>query len=484
MRALDVYSTTEDVATSVVHTANEQVAWGLGVFVREFAVPIALFAAGQLIADRVFLGLTPAEVAGQAQEVLEQHGRILTNPVTVALIREAASDADGFGAGFSGIPLGIADDLEARGSIGVPWSAANVVATANTIGLLKDSPVSVRKTSSFEYGAPPTTLLDRANSFPDPHADPNGEQIRIDRYVTPGQPDRFDVYIAGTVTFDPKTGTEPFDFGSDLTGVANGSPASYRAVESAMRQAGITPTSPVVLNGYSQGGLVASLLAASGKYNVKGVVTFGAPSAQAHIPASIPVLSVRNTEDLVPATAGYDTDPNAVVVQRAAFAHGGIPTDLAVPAHRPRVLPADRGGRRRVRQRRSTRGARSARLASEQAPSASTRPCGSRRAAGRPDSARCLAARRVCRRQQGRRMMPISQLMIASTSAPQKPAQKLSMARPKPARVDSHATSNSSRAFTISASRPRVRMYSGNATIRTRLPMTPLTIPNTSATSR
>jgi hypothetical protein len=64
------------------------------------------------------------------------------------------------------------------------------------------------------------------------------------------------------------------------------------------------------------------------------VVTFGAPSAQVHVPASIPVLSVRNSEDLVPATSGYDTNPHAVVVQSAAFAQGGIPTDWAVPAHR------------------------------------------------------------------------------------------------------------------------------------------------------
>jgi hypothetical protein len=88
-----------------------------------------------------------------------------------------------------------------------------------------------------------------------------------------------------------------------------------------------------VLNGYSQGGLLASQIAASGQFNVHGVVTFGAPSAQVAIPASIPVLTVRNTEDLVPATSGYDTNPNAVVVERPVFATGPIPSDRAVPAH-------------------------------------------------------------------------------------------------------------------------------------------------------
>jgi hypothetical protein len=192
----------------------------------------------------------------------------------------------------------------------------------------------VKKTSSFEFGSPPTSLVARSESFPRPDADPNGEQIRIDRYIQPGKPDRFDVYIAGTVTFDPKPGVEPFDLTSDLNGVGNQSSASYQAVIEAMRQAGVTPGSPVVLNGYSQGGLLASQVAASGLFTVHGVVTFGAPSAQVAIPASIPVLTVRNAEDLVPATSGYDTNPNAVIVERPVFQTGPIPSEWAVPAHR------------------------------------------------------------------------------------------------------------------------------------------------------
>jgi hypothetical protein len=90
----------------------------------------------------------------------------------------------------------------------------------------------------------------------------------------------------------------------------------------------------VVLNGYSQGGLLASQVAASQNFNVQGVVTFGAPSGQIAIPASIPVLTVRNSEDLVPATSGYDINHNAVVVERPVFATSPVPSDWAVPAHR------------------------------------------------------------------------------------------------------------------------------------------------------
>jgi hypothetical protein len=100
-----------------------------------------------------------------------------------------------------------------------------------------------------------------------------------------------------------------------------------------MKAAGVTADSPVVLNGFSQGGLLASQVAASKAFNVHGVVTFGAPSGQVEIPTSIPVLTVRNAEDLVPATSGYDVNQHAVIVERPVFATGPVPSDWAVPAH-------------------------------------------------------------------------------------------------------------------------------------------------------
>jgi hypothetical protein len=51
------------------------------------------------------------------------------------------------------------------------------------------------------------------------------------------------------------------------------------------------------------------------------------------------MLTVRNTDDLVPATGGYDVNSHAVIVERSAFDGHDIPNDLVVPAHR---LPAYR----------------------------------------------------------------------------------------------------------------------------------------------
>lgn len=328
------YSQAEQSAGALAHAVEEDVAWVVGAGARLLGVPLALWAASGLLLGIAVTGRSPAGLATGAQQILKAHGRVLTNPGTVALIRKLAADANGFGAGFALVPPTVATVLDRTGIAGVRSSTDGVLAAGRVAGLFENTGAVVRKTSSFESGAPPTSLAARSASFPDPQEDPNGEQIRIDRYVEAGRPDRFDVYIAGTVTFDPKVGSQPFDFTSDLDGVAGHPSASYHAVVAAMRQAGVTADSPVVLNGYSQGGLLASQVAASQHFNVQGVVTFGAPSGQVEIPASVPVLTVRNAEDLVPATSGYDVNPHAVVVERPVFATSPVPSDWAVPAHR------------------------------------------------------------------------------------------------------------------------------------------------------
>jgi hypothetical protein len=333
MSCLTHYAQAEQVAGALVHQVDQGAAWLAGAGARLLGLPIVLGAAAGLLTGLAITGRSPAALAQGLQNYLKLHGRILTNPGTVAIVRELASVADGFGAGFMLVPPPLAAALDSERITGVSSSSNGLVAIGRGVGLFEPSGETVKKTGSFEFGAPPTSLLERAESFPAPESDPNGEQIRIDRYIEPGKPDRFDVYIAGTVTFDPTTHEEPFDLTSALNGVGGQSSASYQAVVSAMHGAGVTSASPVVLNGYSQGGLLASQLAGSGAFNVKGVVTFGAPSAQVAIPASVPVLTVRNAEDLVPATSGYDVNPNAVIVERPLFASSPVPSDLAVPAH-------------------------------------------------------------------------------------------------------------------------------------------------------
>lgn len=84
-----------------------------------------------------------------------------------------------------------------------------------------------------------------------------------------------------------------------------------RAVLEAMEQAGIGPDDPVLLVGFSQGGIMAGHLAAyNSDYNWEGVIVSGAPIDHMPIPSDIDVVSVQHNGDPVPRldVVGFDFD--------------------------------------------------------------------------------------------------------------------------------------------------------------------------------
>jgi len=85
-----------------------------------------------------------------------------------------------------------------------------------------------------------------------------------------------------------------------------------RAIMDAMKQADIPPTDPVMLVGFSQGGIMAGHLAAnrSGDYNIEAVLAYGAPIDAMNIPSTTQVLSVQHTGDVVPMLDLTDPGPN------------------------------------------------------------------------------------------------------------------------------------------------------------------------------
>jgi pimeloyl-ACP methyl ester carboxylesterase len=187
--------------------------------------------------------------------------------------------------------------------------------------------VAVRSTSNDV--TPARGIGDRAERIPE-----EPEQIRIDRYSTPGAPDRFEVYIAGTAELAVSGDDEPWDMTSNLTAMAGGSAGSFRAVEEAMHLAGIEAGDPVTFTGYSQGGIIAAQLAASGQYAVDGIVSFGAPAGQVAVPHDIPYLAVEHTNDLVPALGGTFASSEPVVVRRQLFDGPPPLGEYVLPAHR------------------------------------------------------------------------------------------------------------------------------------------------------
>lgn len=319
-------------------------------------------------------GLTAREAWHQLLGRIRQHNGVLNDPLAVLLVRAAMGNSDDILGGVLRIPPEIVALLgeEGAGLTGLGTTAALVTLLARNTGMLRETGVAVTRTSTAVSTAP-RSLAERANRIPAPtpvaaaagpgeRADrrtrrgapapspdpvpapvpaPAGatatgtrDQVRIDRYSTPGLPDRFEVYIAGTVDFTAASTEEPWDMTSNVSGIAGLPAGSTAAVKDAMAQAGVTPTTPVVLTGYSQGGLVASVLAASGQYTVTNVVTFGAPAGLVEIPPDIPVLSVRHSDDIVPALGGYDASSRALVVERELFAGVAVPDDEVFPAHR------------------------------------------------------------------------------------------------------------------------------------------------------
>lgn len=117
------------------------------------------------------------------------------------------------------------------------------------------------------------------------------------------------VYLRGTSRWDIGS-DDPLDVDGNIAALA-GRPTVYgRGVVDAMRAAGIDPTTPVMLVGHSQGGMVAANLsrelAESGEFAVTDVVTFGSPFAQMDqpVPDGVQLTAFENRSDVVPALDG------------------------------------------------------------------------------------------------------------------------------------------------------------------------------------
>ncbi len=189
-------------------------------------------------------------------------------------------------------------------STGAPWPAVSVVGS----WVSSQSPwwetatpyVPVRLTESAPLTAAPQNLAERMARIPD-----DTDRIRIDRFETPDGP-RFEVYLAGTdFTAGPDN---PWWVGANLELLGQGESRSLSAMESALRAAGVTATSPLVLTGHSQGGAIALALAASNRFTVDAVFTLGTPAGIVDDVRGVPVVHVIHPEDPVPALGGRVRD--------------------------------------------------------------------------------------------------------------------------------------------------------------------------------
>lgn len=128
-----------------------------------------------------------------------------------------------------------------------------------------------------------------------------------------GPPRSYIVQIPSTQVWDPGAGPVANDFTSDIVAMQGEQTALAAAVLEAMRAAGISPTDPVMLEGFSLGGITAGLIASdpSVPFNVTHVVTAGSPIARYDIPDDVQVMSLEFTEDPVARLEGRGNPDSA-----------------------------------------------------------------------------------------------------------------------------------------------------------------------------
>ncbi len=333
VKAAENYGHAEIVAQRIALIYGADLAHNLGQFLRSALMFSPLAMVSVAVPGLGLLGVISGSKSGSVGGVAIDQ-RLLTNPTVVSLVRVAVSSVDDVKAGLMGTPRIVGRVLgdEGLGVIGVSNTALGVLTTARATGRFREAPVKVVQVGAPRRVTAPSGVADLAAAIP--NAAVGQPQVRIERYGPAGKPS-WVVYIGGTVDWNTVASSEPWDLTANVTAIAGQNAGSFAAVVAAMSFAGIASDDPVILSGYSQGGLVATQVAAVGTFNVQAVATFGAPESSVPVPPGVAILTVEHTDDVVPATGGdsrVESD-DRLTVRREAFAMVRPPTNEALPAH-------------------------------------------------------------------------------------------------------------------------------------------------------
>ena len=148
-------------------------------------------------------------------------------------------------------------------------------------------------------------------------------RILVQTVRSPDGVERYVVQLSGMQVGDP-TLQSPQDLPGAIRNAQLPDSSYTKAVQQAMRQAGVPESAEVMLVGYSLGGIAAMNLAQDpafngGRYRVTDVVTVGAPVDQKTVPSGsgTEVVTVTNDRDIVPALDGRGPgSPDPAVADR------------------------------------------------------------------------------------------------------------------------------------------------------------------------
>ena len=153
----------------------------------------------------------------------------------------------------------------------------------------------------------------------DPNLDDRAD-VAVIRIVQVGDADhrRWIVQLPSTQTWHPRAGRAPNDLTADFVALSMQETTLTRAADEAMRQAGIREGEPVLVAGFSLGGMVAAQLASrqlaaeNGGFTVTHLVTAGAPIGRYRFEKTLRVFSIEHVLDSVPRLEGRE---NPIIVE-------------------------------------------------------------------------------------------------------------------------------------------------------------------------
>lgn len=130
------------------------------------------------------------------------------------------------------------------------------------------------------------------------------------------------VQFPSTRSWHPRAGAAPNDLTADLVIGAEQESTLTRAALAAMREAGIRPDEPVLLAGYSLGGMVAAQVAQRARHEgfaVSHLVVAGTPLGRLPVPEGVHTLAIEHVLDPVPRIDARENPVRLAVDQRAAL---------------------------------------------------------------------------------------------------------------------------------------------------------------------
>ena len=296
-----------------------------------------------LLADRVDgLGQSALNNAGEQETASGGGGSHSSGTAAVGFMSFGAAVAAGAGAaGRAVADAGRSAESLLKVASGVHQAAADVVigAVGSATGLWAirhGEPTVSHRVTMAGLG----DVLQSGADLGPATEDPNTSAVRIVRINHPGEPPSWIVVIPGT-DFGGTPG-DPSNTGANVPLMLAHRSDLLDEIRRTMHDAGIKPGDPVMVSGFSQGGIAAMALASDPQgFHITNVLTAGSPVGWFDPPDGVKITSIEHAGDPVPSWLDLRENPDTSDWDTfSAVAGPGFPHDAALYAETARHLEA------------------------------------------------------------------------------------------------------------------------------------------------